>query len=239
MLQIINGLAKCSRLSRLEVSVYCRAQKKRRKIWICSVCIGHSSAQILSEVYNTSSSSSQHNFLWTLYVFQGERATSDISSWAHLINKWINYARFMGWCTSKHFKGHAECPWGAVMRGSSPQRQIWWPRFMWTWSFSHFVRACSFLSPALCHSVSPAFLLRSFPHFFPLSVSRLLLPFPSLPLDFHSVIPLHHHRHLYFQLSWDLRFFLFHALHFYSSSWLSAAIIYPFNINVVCSVSIN
>lgn len=61
-----------------------------------------------------------HNFLWTLWVFQGERATSDVGSWAHLINKWINYARFMGWCTSKHFKGHAECPWGAVMR--VPQR---------------------------------------------------------------------------------------------------------------------
>lgn len=31
MLQIINGLAKCSRLSRLEVSVCCRAEKKEEK----------------------------------------------------------------------------------------------------------------------------------------------------------------------------------------------------------------
>lgn len=88
-----------------------------------------------------------HNFLWTLWAVWGERATSDISSWAHLINKWINYARFMGWCTSKHFKGHGECPWGAIMRGSSARRQIWWPRFSWTWSFSHFVCTCSFRLP--------------------------------------------------------------------------------------------
>lgn len=221
MLQIINGLAKCSRLSRLEVSVYCRAQKKKRKIWICSVCIGHSCAQILSEVYHTSSFSSQHNFLWTLYVFQGERATSDISSWAHLINKWINYARFMGWCTSKHFKGHGECPWGAVMRGSSPQRQIWWPRFMWTWSFSHFVRACSFLSPALCHTVSPAFLLRSFPHFFPplrlsspsaFSISPLRFPFSDSPPPPPPPPPLFSAELRFKILSLPCTTFLFHLL---------------------------
>lgn len=91
---------------------------------------------------------------------QGERATSDISSCAHLINKWINYARFMGWCTSKHFKGHGECPRGAVMRGSSAQRQIWWPRLVWTWSFSHFV--CSLSCQSLC-----CFFLFFFSHLLP------------------------------------------------------------------------
>lgn len=121
----------------------------------------HSRTWTLSEILDTSSFSPHHNFLWMLRVFRGERATSDISSWAHLINKWINYARFMGWCTSKHFKGHAECPWGAVMRGSSTQRQIWWPLFIWTWSFSHFVCAHPFLPPALCCSLC-CFLLHSF-----------------------------------------------------------------------------
>lgn len=107
---------------------------------------------------------------------KGVRATSDISSWAHLINKWINYARFMGWCTSKHFKGHAECPWGAVMRGSSTQRQIWWPRFTQTHSYSHFVCICSFL--LLCHSLFCCFL---YPSIFFLSWCHLFNLFhPSL-----------------------------------------------------------
>lgn len=103
------------------------------------------------------------NFLWTLWAFWGERATSDISSWAHLINKWINYARFMGWCTSKHFKGHGECPWGAIMRGSSARRQIWWPRFSWTWSFSHFVCTCSFRASCSPPVLFPLLPLTLFP----------------------------------------------------------------------------
>lgn len=127
---------------------------------------------------------------------KGVRATSDISSWAHLINKWINYARFMGWCTSKHFKGHAECPWGAIMRGSSTQRQIWWPRFTQTHSFSHFVCICSFL--LLCHSV---FVASFFPPFFILSWHLISLTFSISPSRF-SCIDL-----FCFCLSWDLGFF--------------------------------
>ncbi len=135
--------------------------------------------------------SPRHNFLWTLRVFRGERATSDISSWAHLINKWINYARFMGWCTSKHFKGHAECPWGAVMRGSSTQRQIWWPRFMWTWSFSHFVCARSFSLSAALFLLLPLALFFSFFFFFFLSLG-LSSPytFSISPLRFPLIDPL-------------------------------------------------
>lgn len=119
-----------------------------------------------------------HNFLWMLWVFRGKRATSDISSWAHLINKWINYAHFMGWCTSKHFKGHAECPWGAVMRDSSTQQQIWWPHFMWTWSFSHFVCALAPVClplPATLFLLLPLTLFFSSPSTFSISPLRFLL----------------------------------------------------------------
>lgn len=91
-----------------------------------------------------------HNFLWTLWVFQGERATSDVSSWAHLINKWINYARFMGWCTSKHFKGHAECPWGAVMRVPQHSDKFGGPTSHEHDHFLIFVCACFYWFSALC-----------------------------------------------------------------------------------------
>ena len=198
----------------------------------------HSRTWIWSAISDILSFSPCRSFLWKLWVFRGERATSDISSWAHLINKWINYARFMGWCTSKHFKGHAECPWGAVMRGSSTQRQIWWPRFMWTWSFSHFVCARSFLSPALRRSVSRGFLSLPFCFVFflalslslSLSVSHLLPPSPS-PLRFPLIDPLF--------ISAELRFKIFPL----SCTRLSLqllliflAIIYPFHTCVVCSV---
>lgn len=125
--------------------------------------------------------------------FQGERATSDICSCAHLINKWINYARFMGWCTSKHFKGHGECPRGAVMRGSSAQRQIWWPRLVWTRSFSYFV--CSLSCQSLCCFFFSFFSLAS-THapflflFFSFSQSLIFLTFSISPLRFPPIDPL-------------------------------------------------
>lgn len=134
----------------------------------------------------------------------------------------------MGWCTSKHFKGHAECPWGAVMRGSSTQRQIWWPRFLWTRSFSHFVCARYFRSPALCLLCFSCFLSHSFFFFSP---SRSLISFhllPSLPSDFLSLIP------SLFQLSWDLRFFLACAPGYHTGCCLSSSVIYPLNISAVC-----
>lgn len=165
------AVKKCSHISHLEVGVRCRAE-----LFEILCVFWHSCTRILSEIFDTSSFSPRHSFfLWTLWIFRGERATSDISSWAHLINKWINYARFMGWCTSKHFKGHAECPWGAVMRGSSTQRQIWWPRFLWTWSFSHFVCARSFRSLALCLLCFSCFLSQSF--FSPFFPSQSLISF--------------------------------------------------------------
>lgn len=56
----------------------------------------------------------------------------------------------MGWCTSKHFKGRAECPRGAVMRASSVQRQIWWPCCVWTWSLSHCLSGSFTFPTVLC-----------------------------------------------------------------------------------------
>lgn len=166
------GFNKCNHTSHLEVRACFRAELCNKFGILCM--FWHSCTRILTVNLRYLVFSPRHDFLWTLWVFRGERATSDISSWAHLINKWINYARFMGWCTSKHFKGHAECPWGAVMRGSSTQRQIWWPRFMWTWSFSHFVCARSFRYTALCRSVSPASSRSLFSLFF---LSLLLISF--------------------------------------------------------------
>lgn len=142
-----------------------------------------------------------HNFLWTLWALWGERATSDISSWAHLINKWINYARFMGWCTSKHFKGHGECPWGAIMRGSSARRQIWWPRFSWTWSFSHFVCTCSFQFPALRLFCFSCFLSHSLPKPSP-------PPPPFLSLSLSSPLRFFSQWSFLFLLSSDLKVYL-------------------------------